>query len=100
MRIPVRLEVLDIALPDPTTSRTMVATGYDEIARRYTGEAYPAPNSPQDALARQVADRQFQLARRHRISLVDDNAGAQPWTEDRPRPEARPRLGTGEIVFA
>ena len=74
----------------------MVATGYDEIAHRYTGESYPASNSPQDDLARRVADRQFLLARRHRISLVDDNAGAQPWPEDRPRPEWMPRL-TGKL---
>ena len=95
-RIPVRLEVLDFTLPDRTTSRTMVATGYDEVARRYTGESYPGPNSPQDDLTRRVADRQFLLARRHRISLVDDNAGAQPWPEDRPRPEWIPRL-TGKL---
>ena len=96
MRIPVRLEVLDFTLPDRTTSRTMVATGYDEVARRYTGESYPGPNSPQDHLTRRVSDRQFLQARRHRISLVDDNAGAQPWPEDRPRPEWIPRL-TGKL---
>lgn len=95
-RIPVRLEVLNFILPDTTTSRTMVATSYEEIARRYTGESYPAPNSSQDRLVRRVADRQFLLARRHRISLVDDNSGAEPWRQDRPRPEWIPRL-TGEL---
>jgi len=95
-RIPVRLEVLNFSLPDNTTSQTMVATSYEEIARRYTGESYPAPESRQDELTRQVADRQFLLARRHRISLVDDNAGAAPWSQDRPRPEWIARL-TGEL---
>lgn len=95
-RIPVRLEVLTFALPDVTTSRTMVATSYEEIARRYTGESYPAPHSTKDELTRLVADRQFLLARRHRISLVDDNAGAPPWPQDRPRPDWIPRL-TGKL---
>lgn len=95
-RIPVRLEVLNFTLPDATTSLTMVATGYEEIARRYTGQSYPAAGSSQDDLVRRVADRQFLLARRHRISLVDDNAGAEPWPQDRPRPEWIPRL-TGQL---
>ncbi|MDW6023083.1 DUF4091 domain-containing protein [Mesorhizobium sp. BAC0120] len=94
--VPVELTVLDFALPDQTTSGTMVATSYEEIARRYTGNAYPNPGTPQDRLARLVADRQFMLARRHRISLVDDNSGATAWPQDRPRPEWIARL-TGKL---
>lgn len=96
IRVPVRLQVLDFALPDVTTSRTMVAMSYEEVARRYTGRSYPTAGSHQDALTRQVIDRQFMLAKRHRISLIDDNAGAQPWPHDRPRPDWIPRL-TGKL---
>jgi hypothetical protein len=92
LRIPVQLTVLNFALPDKTTSRTMVATSYEEIARRYAGESYPAPETRRDRLVRRVADRQFMLAKRHRVSLVDDNAGALAWRLDRPRPEWIPRL--------
>lgn len=91
-RIPVELKILDFALPDSSPSSTMVATSYEEVARRYAGISYPAAGSDQDLLTRKVADRQFMLARRHRISLVDDNGGLQPWSADRPRPEWIPRL--------
>jgi hypothetical protein len=74
------------------SSKTMVATGYDDVAQRYTGAAYPAANSPQDKLTKLVMDRQMLLAHRHKISLIDDNSGATAWTQNRPRPEWEPRL--------
>lgn len=87
IRIPVVLDVADFALPEEPAVATMVATSYREIAARYTGEADPKPNSPEDRLARLILKRQHLLAHRHRISLVDDNGGAAPWPHDRPRPD-------------
>ena len=91
-RIPVEFQVRDFILPDLPNSKTMVATSYHDVARRYTGIEYPAPNTPEDKLSKLVMDRQFLLAHRHKISLIDDNAGASAWPQDRPRPEWEGRL--------
>ena len=98
-RVPVELTVRNFALPDVPSSKTMVATGYHDVAQRYTGMAYPAVNSPQDKLTKQVMDRQMLLAHRHKISLIDDNSGASAWNRNQPRPEWEPRL-SGSLFTA
>jgi hypothetical protein len=90
--IPVALTVRSFALPDVPASKTAVATSYAEVARRYTGNAQPSPGSPADRLARKVMNRQFMLAHRHGIALIDDNGGAVEWLQTRPRPDWIPRL--------
>ena len=79
-RVPVELTVRNFSLPDMPSAKTMVATSYYDVAQRYTGVAYPNPNSPQDKLTKLVMDRQMLLAHRHKISLIDDNSGAGPGT--------------------
>lgn len=91
-RIPVRLQVRNFTLPDKPTAKTMVATSYADVAKRYTGSAEPPPGSPEDELTKRVLDHQMMVAHRHKISLIDDNGGAAPWKEFRPRPEWLPRL--------
>lgn len=91
-QVPVELTVRDFVLPDMPNSKTMVATSYGEVARRYTGNEYPDPASAEDTLVKQVMTRQMLVAHRHKISLIDDNAGANSWTQDAPRPEWVPRL--------
>ena len=95
-RVPVELTVRNFSLPDMPSAKTMVATSYHDVAQRYTGVAYPNPNSPQDKLTKLVMDRQMLLAHRHKISLIDDNSGASAWNRDQPRPEWEPRL-SGEL---
>jgi hypothetical protein len=95
-RMPVELTVRNFTLPDVPSAKTMVATSYHDVAERYTGVAYPNPNSPQDKLTKLVMDRQFLLAHRHKISLIDDNSGASVWNRNQPRPEWEPRL-SGEL---
>ena len=97
--VPVTLDVRNFTLPDTPTSKTMVATSYNHVAARYTGVAYPEPNSPQDQLTLQVMDRQMMLAHRHKISLIDENSGASAWQQTKPRPEWEPRL-SGELFTA
>jgi hypothetical protein len=70
----------------------MVATSYHDVAKRYAGQDYPPPNSGEDDLTRLVMERQMLLAHRHKVSLIDDNAGADTWQQDRPRPEWIARL--------
>jgi hypothetical protein len=95
-RVPVKLQVRRFTLPDRPTARTMVATSYHDVAKRYTGSADPPANSADDALVRRVLDRQMMVAHRHKISLIDDNGGVTPWPQDAPRPEWLPRLN-GEL---
>ncbi|HTM74414.1 MAG TPA: glycoside hydrolase domain-containing protein [Pseudolabrys sp.] len=91
-RVPVNLKVRNFTLPDRPSAKTMVATSYHEVAKRYTGIAEPPPGSPEDELTKRVLDHQMMIAHRHRISLIDDNGGAETWKEFQPRPEWLPRL--------
>lgn len=93
-RVPVFLTVRNFALPDLPASRTMVATSFGEVARRYTG-GYPAEGSAADKLTKLVMDRQMLLAHRHKISLIDDNDGTADWAQYKPRAEWIPRLSGG-----
>jgi hypothetical protein len=91
-RVPVQLEVLNFALPDMPSSKTMLATSYHDVAKRYTGVEYPNPGTTEDTVTKKVMRRQFLLAHRHKISLIDDNSGADAWAVNRPRPYWVPAL--------
>ena len=67
--IPIGLEVLGFALPDEPSARTMLYISRENIANRYLGEPYP---DDQSDLA-EIVDRHFQLAHRHRVSLIDEH---------------------------
>lgn len=85
--IPLTLEVLNFNLPDEPSAKTMLYIGYSDIANRYIGGNYWSGQSK----IRQIRDRHFQMAHRHKISLIDD---ATPGTG--PSKEWLPRL-TGEL---
>jgi hypothetical protein len=91
-RVPVAVEVLKFTLPDTPSSKTMVATSFSDVAKRYTGVEYPNSGSDENRVTKRVMMRQMLLAHRHKISLIDDNGGADAWTKDRPRPEWTARL--------
>jgi len=70
-RIPVRLHVRDFALPDLPSARTMLVYASENANDRYLGEAYPNPGTAVYTQSLQLADRHFQIAHRHKISLID-----------------------------
>ena len=90
--VPVALDVRNFTLPDVPTAKTMVFLGYADINRRYLDDPWPNAGSTNAALSRQIRDRHFMVAHRHKISLIDDNPGAEAWPHDRPRPDWEPRL--------
>jgi len=71
--IPIHLCVRRFTLPDLPNARTMVFYSPENINDRYLGEAnvYPDPGTPEYARATRLADRHFQLAHRHKVSLID-----------------------------
>jgi len=69
--IPVHLRVRDFGLPDLPNARTMVFFSSEDINDRYLGDAYPPPGTALYARSVELADRHFQLAHRHKISLID-----------------------------
>jgi hypothetical protein len=91
-RIPVQMQVRSFTLPDSPSSKTMLFLGYNDIARRYTGETYPNAGTPADTTVQQVRNRHFQMAHRHKISIIDADPGASAWSQDRPRTEWISRL--------
>jgi hypothetical protein len=89
-RVPVALDVRAIALPDTSRLGSMIVVGYGDPNTRYLGE--PFPSDPDlVARARVIRDRHFQLAHRHRLSLIGDT-GSEAWDRDEPRPDWGPRL--------
>ena len=89
-RIPVELRVNRFSLPDTPSSKTMLHLGYSDISKRYVGSTYPN-NSADLAKVQLIRDRHFQMAHRHKISLIDANEGSSVGT-DQPSQEWRPRL--------
>lgn len=69
--IPVQLTVHDFQLPDTPSAKTMALLSAANINRRYLGQEYPANSSPEDQTSKQIQDRHFQLAHRHRLSLIE-----------------------------
>lgn len=90
-RLPVDLEVLDFTLPATPSAATMLYLEYGDMNLRYVGEEWPNPGPLADRAIR-VHDRHFQMAHRHRISLVNGNNSPSPWGRDAPVPEWLPRL--------
>ena len=70
-QIPVELEVKNFILPDIPAAKTMVYLGYEDINLRYLGVEYPTPGSDLYRQSIEIADRHFQLAHRHKISLIE-----------------------------
>jgi hypothetical protein len=97
--VPVVLTVRNFTLPDTPSAKTMASTNYHDIARRYTGVEYPDAGTYKDHVTKKVMDRQMLVAHRHKISLIDDNGGADAWTADAPRPEWKRRLN-GQLFTA
>jgi len=71
--VPVELLVRNFVLPDEANGKTMLGLGYEDIKARYPGEEYPEAGSDNEAALRLIRDRHFQLAHRHRITLIDGN---------------------------
>ncbi len=91
IQIPVELTVRNFTLPDKPSLKTMLVLGYEDINQRYLGEQYPSEPSKLD-MSRQILDRHFQLAHRHRISLI----AAEPDGQDQPHSNWLPRF-SGEL---
>jgi hypothetical protein len=70
-QVPVVLRVRDFALPDLPHARSMLFFSPENVNDRHLGEAYPNPGTPAYAQSLLLADRHFQLAHRHKISLID-----------------------------
>ena len=115
-QIPIKLQVRNFALPDVPTAKTMLFLGSTTIAKRYTKVEYPNAGTAEDLLVKKIRDRHFQMAHRHKISLIDADPGASAALGDQPRDEwlsrlngnlfteARgyrgPGLGTGNGVYS
>ncbi len=101
--IPVELQVRDFTLPDEPFIKTMVYLGYEDINYRYLGVQYPDWGSEQDSLSGVIRDRHFQIAHRHRLSLIDSNERSIAWEnwveQDRPHEQWLPRL-SGNLFTA
>ncbi len=72
--IPVQLLVKDWTLPELPSAKTMLYVSQEDINQRYIGRPY-LDDAPVDVIARsrKIVDRHFQMAHRHRISLIHEH---------------------------
>lgn len=89
--IPVELTVRDFTLPDEPYAKTMLYLGYGDINKRYLGYSWPN-NSSENNKVIEIRNRHFQMAHRHRISLIDEDPNSAGASADRPSSEWIPRL--------
>jgi len=71
-QIPISLRVRDFTLPDLPNARTMLYFSSENINDRYLGEAYPERGTAVYTQSLELANSHFQLAHRHKISLIDE----------------------------
>ena len=71
-KVPIELNVRGYTLPNVPSAKTMVYCSDENINRRYLGEPYPEPGTPQYDRSTQIVDRHFQLAHRHKLSMIDE----------------------------
>ncbi len=90
--IPVSLQVYGFTLPDDPSSKTMLAFSDTDINYRFFGNTYINPASAQGPLSRQLRDRYFMVAHRHKIALIGDDINNCATSIDQPCPEWIPRL--------
>ncbi len=90
--VPVELQVRGFALPEVPSSKTMLYLGYEDLVMRYFGKPRLKKDSESEKNFQLIRDRHFQLAHRHKISLIDSNRGSSPTDGDSPRAEWMSRL--------
>ena len=76
--VPVELTVRDFTLPDLPSAKTMLYVESEEVSGRYLGQRYLETDDPAYAQALELDDRHFQLAHRHKISLIGDMNDSTP----------------------
>ncbi len=69
--VPVELTVRDFALPDLPSAKTMVYYSMENINDRYLGDPYPDVGTDTYDRSLDLEDVHFQLAHRHKVSLID-----------------------------
>ena len=70
--IPVTLQVRGFTLPDLPSCRTMLYLGREDITYRYLGQRWLDEGSQLYPQWLAIADRHFQMAHRHKISLITE----------------------------
>ena len=88
--VPVELTVRPFALPDVPAAKTMVYVGDADLVTRYLGPPSADPRRNAAAALDRIHDRHFQLAHRHRVSLITSDATNAAL--DRPSDAWIPRL--------
>ncbi|MCP4538692.1 MAG: DUF4091 domain-containing protein [Chloroflexi bacterium] len=81
-QVPIHLRVRNFELPDLPNARTMLVVGED-INAVYLDEPWPNPGTSVYTQSLALADRHFQLAHRHKISLIGGgtlNRMDEAWT--------------------
>lgn len=87
-QIPVQLTVRDFELPDVPHSKTMVFMSRENVNKRFFGNPWLNEGTADALSAKKIRDTFFQIAHRHKISLID----ADTTTNDAPSSEWLPRL--------
>ena len=74
-QVPISVQVRNFELPDLPNARTMISFNSMDVNDRYLGEefSYPEVGSEIYFQSLSIADRHFQLAHRHKFSLINED---------------------------
>ncbi len=78
LQVPVDLTVLNFNLPSLPSARTMLCYSAENVNDRYLNQPYINPGDPLYQKSLTVANRHFQMAHRHKISLIGNDGGYTP----------------------
>ncbi len=70
-QVPLKVLVRNFTLPDIPSAKTMIYFSQENINDRFLGNPYPNPGTAQYIQGLQIADKHFQIAHRHKLSLID-----------------------------
>ncbi|TFH14324.1 hypothetical protein E4H04_10420, partial [Candidatus Bathyarchaeota archaeon] len=70
--VPITLDVRDFTLPDLPSAKTMLVFSPENINSRYFDNEYPDPGTDIYNQSIALQNQHFQLAHRHKISLIND----------------------------
>lgn len=79
--ISVNLEVRDFILPDLPNAKTMIFYSFENINNCYLGILYPDFGSEAYTQSLALADKHFQIAHRHKMSLIDGSVETEQMDE-------------------
>jgi hypothetical protein len=101
--VPLQLTIVGTTLPYKPINGVVMPVGFQDTARRFTGDPFPAVNSANWITARDATKRLLQLLHSYRIAPVEESDGSESSAQSASSPPANNRaslIGTAYLANA